>query len=365
MSIDRKIIRAVPNFVSNSFGQLVKARYATTAAHQASLAWKMPWQQCSIFETKRDAGSPSKPRGAQGELGNKAVRASPTQSNPSDHDEHQYIHEIFRKQALPKWNANVYVKALQNFAYLQPRENDNAADLVGKLVRVLAQNINALNNYEITRVIFACSKGRLLQNRYITRSFVRLLENEVMQRLDTLYAIDLFRILHSVTHINADAARCPVEPIYNFAQPNEMPFDPSMVKHVIGRIVDRIANLGTMDIANLTCLIAYNGMDDDKISQRLNSAIRRRLWGIKDTIKVLTPVIALAMFGNLSTDTVNCALKAIRSISTLPTYGVKDTTAKDNWRILQTVNNELYPLKLLEMAVRADYEQVGDSSNEI
>ncbi|CDR97917.1 hypothetical protein, conserved [Babesia bigemina] len=367
------MIRPAQNLIAKAFGQLAKAQYATSAGHQASFVWKMPWQQCSIFETKKDTGSPHQPRAARDEIRKQANRSPPAQSNASDHDETQYIHQIFRKQALPKWNASVYVKALQNFAYLQPQQVDKAADVVAQLVRTIAQNINGLNNYEITRIIFACSKGRLLQNTYITRSFVRLLENEVMQRLDTLYAIDLFRILHSVTHINADSAMCPVEPIYSFAEPDDMPFDPSMVKHIIGRIVDRIANLGAMDIANLTCLIAYNGMEDDKILRRLNSAIRRRLWGTKDTIKVLTPIIALAMFGDLSTDTAvgvlsrlvnaeqNCALKAMRSISTLPVYGLKNPAARENWKILQVVNNQLYPLKLLEMTLRVDYQQVYHS----
>ncbi|GIX63892.1 isoleucyl-tRNA synthetase, putative [Babesia caballi] len=266
----------------------------------------MPWQQCSIFATHgdRDAVGSTKERGEarEGRLtrGNEAAGSRPSESDAP------YVHEVFKMGALPRWNASVYVRALQNAAYLQNGEQGETQRVRGiakSLVKAVAQNINEVNNYELTRVIFACSKGRLLQREVVTQSFLTLMENEVMQRLELLHAIDLFRILHSVTHINAEAEGCPAEALHGEGASKGTPFDRNMVKCVVHRVMDKIANLGAMDIANLTCLIAYNGIGEEKIERKLNGAVKRRLWGIKDPIKVLTPVIALAMFNVLSRET--------------------------------------------------------------
>eukprot|EP00371_Babesia_bovis_P003662 XP_001612309.1 hypothetical protein [Babesia bovis T2Bo] len=94
---------------------------------------------------------------------------------------------------------------------------------------MVAQNITTINNYELARTIFACSKGKLLQNQYATISFIKLLENE-------------------------DAANYP-ESALNETTCVQMPFDADMVKCIIYRIVDRITNIGAMECKSMIRII--------------------------------------------------------------------------------------------------------------
>lgn len=336
---------------------VLSCRKLTTASHNAASVWQMPWQQCSIFSRKSGLNAQT--------VSNDGYGGEPTDLESDEtlskaDQRKERLHDALLGDTLPKWNAPLYVKALQNAAYLKSRnaqEIDNVEHLVKRLVKTIAINVNGLNNYELTRVIFACAKGGLLSNKIVTQSFITLMEDEIMQRMDALQAMDLFRIFHSITHINATATMYPVEPIYK-GHIKTTPFEESVVKRIVYRIIDRIANLGVMDIANLHCLIAYNGMVDDKIVKGMNKAIKRRLWGIKDTMKILTPAVAMGMFGALQHGTTDHVIKALRSGGTLPQYDTGIPTTSDSVHTVNIVNNQLFPLKLLEAIIRLDYQEI-------
>ncbi|EDO08741.2 hypothetical protein BBOV_III011890 [Babesia bovis T2Bo] len=318
----------------------------------------MPWQQSSIFNQWSNDYRSNYNYTLQSE--DTITSNQYDDSNPSSQPKKIFIHNIFQTTELPKWNPNLYIKALQNSTYIPKDIADKLPNYESKLkqiIKMVAQNITTINNYELARTIFACSKGKLLQNQYATISFIKLLENEVLQRLDTMHIIELYRILHSVTNINADAANYP-ESALNETTCVQMPFDADMVKCIIYRIVDRITNIGAMDIANLICLVAYNGMIDSNITLKINKGVKRRLWGLTEPIKILTPVIALAMFGMLQVETAASSLKALQSCSTLPRYSVNFTEATECKSMIRIINEHIFPMKLLEVILRIDYPEL-------
>ncbi|ORM42317.1 uncharacterized protein BXIN_1559 [Babesia sp. Xinjiang] len=157
-----------------------KVHNATTALLNVRLTWKMPWQQSSIFTEDAVEGA----RNKQQRLMPQSITADDATSGTqvlSHDDEETYVHSIFKTQTLPKWNANVYVRALQNSAYIRKYQGLQLQDfenVIKRVIKKVAQNITNVNNYELTRVIFACSKGRFFQRQLVTSSFIRLIENE-------------------------------------------------------------------------------------------------------------------------------------------------------------------------------------------
>ncbi|KAK1444079.1 hypothetical protein BgAZ_209550 [Babesia gibsoni] len=345
-----------------------KAIHSLIKGKRRVTTWRMPWQQCSIFSKGENAvinvGARAK-QGAETALVYKAEGYDDTDDSKSV----IHVNNLLTSSSLPKWNARDYVKAIQNAAYLAHSGTpvvETVFETVKKIVKQIALNVTRLNNYELTRVIFACSKGGLLQRGMVTQSFVTLMEDEVMQRMERLQTVDLFRVLHSMTHMNAEAAMYPAEPLYGRILERGMPFDEKVVRRIVNRMVERIAYLGVMDIANLVCLVAYNGMIDDKVVTGVNNAIKRRLWGIKDPITILTPLIAFGMFDALRRDTVEHSLNALRMSCGLPSYSsqsAEPTEGNDIKMDMHVVNNQLFPLKLMEMILRLDYEEIhGDMS---
>lgn len=173
------MIRAV-SFVDQlgTRGCIQRRRYSS-GGQAAIAAWRMPWQQCSIYSVK------------DGTVCNKSPRARVAVERNSDPDitvsdngqlvpTHSYVHEMLTAKGLPKWNAPRYVKAMQNLAYLANSGETRVLDTshLKDLIKTIATNVNTLNNYELTRVIFACAKGGLLRSNLVTQSFLTLMEDE-------------------------------------------------------------------------------------------------------------------------------------------------------------------------------------------
>ncbi|GFE55239.1 hypothetical protein BaOVIS_026430 [Babesia ovis] len=356
-ALERRVnVRTAEQRPLPKLGISCQRRYVAVAAEQSINVWKMPWQQSSIFDDHGNINAGKKKRD---------TNSGATPCSDSDakcilkNEPKVFVHEIFKTRRLPKWNANIYVRALQNAAYIGTGTSQISQyeDILKQLVKSVAQNITSVNNYELTRVVFACSKGKFLQRGLVTSGFIKLVENEVMQRLETLYTIDLFRVLHSITSINAEGYY-PVVSARGCTDRKGVPFDVNMVKCVAYRIVDRIANLGVMDIANFVCILAYNGIKDSNMISKINRAVKRRLWGVTEVNKILTPAIALGMFGSLGSQTADSAIKALRRYSVLPKYAVESVENKGNRDIIRKTNGQIFPLKLLEIILRLDYPEV-------
>ncbi|EAN33909.1 hypothetical protein TpMuguga_01g00671 [Theileria parva strain Muguga] len=175
------------------------------------------------------------------------------------------------------WRFGSLVKLLQNASYLSSKLTKSPninflKEIISFVTRKLGKNICEVSDKDVVRVIYCCSKGNFLQNSFVPKSFLILLQNEVLQRIKRFETIDLLKLLHSVSNN----------------------FDQEFKIFIINRILSKINNLGS-DISNLICYLHnYNMLNTNK--SILNNNIAKRLYGNLDKDVLITVGLSLVMY---------------------------------------------------------------------
>lgn len=265
---------------------------------------------------------------------------------------HKKLTEDVKERNL-RWSLSHIVKFFQNAAYLTDylfRKSVPLGSLVEPITfarTFIAKNINEVNNNELTRIIFSCSKGDFIRHNLVTRAFLTLLDNEVVQRLNTFQSLHLLKILHSTIAISS----------YFHTQENgrhigQHPFGIEFTRCLSTRLLQMISHIGSIDIANFVTIIAYYSLFNRTVSGIINKSFLKRLWNLKCVDPILTPAISLSMYGILDRKT------AIVVLNSLESFGIPSYTSETDPR---SVNSLLFSLKLLEMCIRHENVEVYES----
>ncbi|EKX73754.1 hypothetical protein BEWA_037910 [Theileria equi strain WA] len=251
-----------------------------------------------------------------------------------------------------RWSIVHTVKFLQNAAYVTnyfSRKSlplDDLTEPIAFARTFIAKNINEVNDNELIRVIFSCSKGRFMSHGLVTKAFLTLLDNEVIQRLDTFQSLQILKILHSTITISN---------YFHDKEDNEYskhPFGIEFTRCLSTRLLRMISHIGSIDMANFVTIMAHYGLFNKTLSEKLNKSFLKRLWGIKTMDPVLISALSLSMYGILGRKT------AIFMLNSLESFGIPSYTSGHDPRF---VNSLLFSLKLLEMCIRHNNVEVHKS----
>ncbi|UKJ88136.2 hypothetical protein MACJ_000579 [Theileria orientalis] len=201
------------------------------------------------------------------------------------------------------WRFSSLVKLIQNASYLcdnlirKHRDISFLSDTIKTVTERLGKSINQVSDKDISRLIYSCSKGDFLGNSLIPKSFLLLLENEIIQRLNRFEAIDLLKILHSTNSIKRH---------------NEIVFEKDFVSCICNKILEKITKIGSIDISNLICFLHNNNLLNKHNKATINNNINKRLYGIKDKDLLLSTSLSLVMYNIVNLKNMELIIKLLK-----------------------------------------------------
>ncbi|KAK2196720.1 hypothetical protein BdWA1_001969 [Babesia duncani] len=271
-----------------------------------------------------------------------------------------------------QWNTKMVVKLIQNAAYVSNMSESHSLDFLKMPLNngcnYIAKNITTATEDDIVRIVFAFGKGAFIKNELVKRSFINLIENETIQRLKKFQSIQLLRILHSVVCINAVAKDFPLKHLFSNDGSSSEPFGQEFTRCIVSQLIRTIENIGSIDIGNAINSIAYCGYLNPAFAHKLNKAFRKRLLGLKSYESILSPAIALSMYGVISAKTAETTIRALEEMigncccypETLREWPEASQNMENETQLqaLEEKNKLLFPLKLLEMNIRHNTPEV-------
>ncbi|BAM39217.1 conserved hypothetical protein [Theileria orientalis strain Shintoku] len=201
------------------------------------------------------------------------------------------------------WRFNSLVKLIQNASYLcdnlvrKHRDTSFLNDTIRTVTERLGKSINQVGDKDISKLIYSCSKGDFLGNSLISKSFLLLLENEIIQRLNRFEAIDLLKILHSTNSIRKH---------------NETVFEKDFISCICNKILEKISKIGSIDISNLICFLHNNNLLNKHNKATINNNINKRLYGIKDKDLLLSTSLSLVMYNIINLKNMELIIKLLK-----------------------------------------------------